>query len=117
MNKLLIYIGENQRFDLDVAKRAIGSIHGVSNPRDGSFIGAVFECQYTFAGQTTVIRISDNLETVIVEGLGDEASDFAVKFQKLMPMPLHVIDMDYTFDLDLHTFSSGDELMSAIKQS
>lgn len=117
MSKLLIFIGEDQRFDLEKTVLAISSIGGVSNIRRDAFIGAVFECNYSYAGRITVVRISEDLETVTVEGLGDEATDFAVKFQRCSPMPLHVIDMDYSFNFDLSKFQSGSELMSAIQQA
>jgi hypothetical protein len=114
MSKLLIYIGENQCFDLATTAAAISAIDGVSNVRTGAFIGAVFECNYSHAGRTTIVRISEDLETVTVEGTGEEAADFAVKFQQHMSEPLHVIDMDYSFNLDLSEFASGNALMTAI---
>ncbi len=116
MNKLLIYIGENRRFDLDFAVFAITSIDGVFNARRGNFIGAAFECNYSYAGRTTMVRISEDLETVTVEGLGNESTEFAVNFQELIPEQLHVVDMDYSFELNLSEFKSGAELMSAIEQ-
>lgn len=115
MSKLLIYIGEGQRFDLEATVLAISSIDGVSNIRRGAFIGAVFECDYSYAGRKTVVRISEDLETVTVEGLGEEAVDFAIKFQKCNSIPLNVIDMDYSFNLELPKFQSRYELMSAMQ--
>jgi hypothetical protein len=117
MSKLLIYIGEGQKFDLDRTTAAIAAIGGVSNVRQGNFIGAVFECDYSHTGRATVVRISKDLETVTVEGLGDEAMDFAIKLQKSLPeLLLHVIDMDYSFNLELSRFRSGEELRTAINQ-
>ncbi len=115
MSKLLIYIDENRRFDLEFTMRAIKAIDGVSNARQEKFIGAVFECNYSHADRITVVRISEDLQTVTVEGLGDESMDFAVKFQRLIPEPLHVIDIEYSFNLNLSEFNSGIELMAAIR--
>lgn len=115
MSKLLIYIGENQRFDLEPTLRTITMIDGISNARRGKFIGAVFECNYSHAGRIAVVRVSEDLETVTVDGLGEEVTDFAIKFQQHMPEQLHVIDMDYSFNLDLSKFKTGAELMSAIQ--
>jgi hypothetical protein len=116
MNKLLIYIGENRRFDLNSTVFAMTSIDGVCNARRGNLIGAAFKCNYSHAGRTTNVRISEDLETVTVEGLRDESTDFAVKFLQLIPEQLHVVDMDYSFELTLSEFKSGAELMSAIQQ-
>jgi hypothetical protein len=114
MSKLLIYIGEKQTFDLEMIIQSIMSIDGVSKARRGQFIGAVFECEFTFKGSTTIVRISEDLETVTVEGLGRDATEFAVMFQQNLDIPLRVIDMDYSFDLPLSTFASGEELSRSI---
>lgn len=117
MRKILIYIGEGQCFDLNRTAAAFAEIDGVSNVRQGNFIGAVLEGNYSFAGRPTVVRISKDLETVTVEGLIEEATDFAIKLQRSLPEPpLHVIDMDYSFNLELSTFQSGDDLRAAIEQ-
>jgi hypothetical protein len=118
MSKLLIYIGEGQCFDLNATTSAIAAIDGVSNVRQGNFIGAVFECDYSYAGRVTIVRISKDLETVTVEGLGEEAMDFAIKFQQsLRKPPLHVIDVEYSFNLELTRFESGEELRAATEQA
>lgn len=117
MSKLLIYIGEKQAFDLEKTADAIQSIEGVKNARHGQFIGAVFECEYTFEQETTVVRISNDIETVTVEGIGREATDFAVKLQSRLALPLNVIDMEYSFNLRLSDFASGEELASAISNA
>jgi hypothetical protein len=114
MSKLLIYIGEKQTFDREKTIQAVTSIDGVSNAKRGQFIGAVFECEFTFKGSTTIVRISEDLETVTVEGLGKDATEFAVRFQQSLGVPLRVIDMDYNFDLPLSTFASGEELSRSI---
>lgn len=114
MSKLLIYIGEKQAFDLEKSIQAITSLAHVTNARRGRFIGAVFECEFTFEGATTIVRISDDIETVTVEGLGREATEFAVRFQQSLRTPLRVIDMEYSFDLGLSEFSSGADLSRAI---
>jgi hypothetical protein len=114
MSKLLIYIGEKQTFGLDNTVQAIVSIDGVSKAKRGQFIGAVFECEFTFNGSTTIVRISEGLETVTVEGLGRDATEFAVRFQQNLGTPLRVIDMEYSFDLPLSTFASGEDLSRSI---
>src|SRR5688572_2383619 len=117
MSKLLIYIGECKCFDLGRTAMAIAAIDGVSNIRQGNFIGAVFECDYSYAGRVTIVRISKDLETITVEGLGEEATDFASKLQQSLPEPpLPVVDMDYSFNLELSRFQCGEELRAAIKQ-
>src|SRR5215469_14751812 len=98
MSKIMIYIGENQRFDPNEVIRAISSMEGVSEARIGNFIGAVFQCKYTFDNRTTTVRLTKNLNTVTAEGLGVDSLEFAVNFQKIMTTPLHAIDTDYRFE-------------------
>jgi hypothetical protein len=55
MTKLLIFIRENQRFDVELTIGAIVAMNGVRNAKRGNFIGAVFECEYGCARTITVI--------------------------------------------------------------
>lgn len=114
MSKLLIYIGENEKFDVTNTINAITSIKGISNPREGNFIGAIFECEYTLQRLTTIIRISDDAETVTVEGLGDESLDFALRLQSVLSVPLSAIDMEYSFNIKLSDYETVADLKSAI---
>ena len=112
--KLLVYIGESQNFDLEPTIQSILSIPNVSNALEGEFIGAVFECNYTYGDRTTVVRISEDLDVITIEGSGIEAVDFAIQFQKSFQTALHIIDMDYSFDLNLSEFKTSAELMTAV---
>ena len=114
MSKLLIYIGENKKFDVPNTIRAISSIAGVSNTREGKFIGALFECEYVLHGMVTIVRISDDAETVTVEGLGDESLDFALKLQSVLPVSLSAIDMDYSFNVKLSDYETINDLKLGI---
>jgi hypothetical protein len=114
-SKLLIYIGEKTPFDLPTTIKAISTIKGVSCLREGSLIGAVFECSYGALGHQTLVRISPECETIIVEGLGDEAFRFALELQKSTSIPLNAIDMDFTFQLALHNYRSVSEIKSALR--
>ncbi|AXV76814.1 MULTISPECIES: hypothetical protein [Ralstonia solanacearum species complex] len=114
MSKLLIYIGESERFDVDTAVNAITSMGGVSKARRGNFIGAIFECEYTANGRNTIVRISSEAETITAEGLGDESLAFALELQRSLPVPLHAIDMGYSFNVALRDFGSVQELRKAI---
>lgn len=115
MSKLLIYIGENEKFDFERTVSAISAIEGVRNSRVGKFIGAIFECEYVWNGLSTIVRISPELETVTVEGLDDSALQFAIEFQRRTPVDLHAIDMDYSFNVSLGQFATASEFRHAIE--
>jgi hypothetical protein len=113
MSKLLVYIGEGQKFDVEDTVSAISAIPGAANPRRGKFIGAVFECEYEDMGISTIVRISSDAETVTVEGLGDEAIKFMLELQSRLRIELHVIDMEYSFDFSVREFSAVEEFKRA----
>lgn len=115
MSKLLIYIGENEKFDFESTVSVISSIDGVSNAKVGKFIGAIFECEYVKGGQRTIVRISPEVETITVEGLDDSALEFAIEFQKRNSIALHAIDMDYSFNVPLKKFTTVSEFRREIE--
>lgn len=114
MSKLLIFIGENQKFDATRTVAAIHSIPGVSSAQEKEVIGAIFECHFTHEGRTTVARISKDLETVTVEGLGDESLYFALRLQEQLGGDLSAIDMDYSFHVSLRDIRSVDDFRRII---
>jgi hypothetical protein len=115
MESMLIYIGENEFFDVDSTINAIVSMPGVSKPIRRSYLGTVFDCRYTFEDRTTNVYLLESLRTVTMRGFGIESYEFAVRFQQHMPMPLHAIDSGYTFDVILTKFKSGEEFRSEIE--
>jgi hypothetical protein len=114
MTKLLIYIGENDKFDIDSTVAAIESMPGVSKARKGAFIGAIFECEFTQGARSTIVRLSPEAETITAEGIGDESLAFALELQRLLPVVLHAMDMDYSFNVSLKSFNSLSEFKSAV---
>jgi len=114
MSKLLLYLGKGQAFDLEPTIQAILSIPGVAKARRGSFIGSVFECEYAFDDASTIVRIANDLETIIVEGLGSEAANFAMELQQRTVLPLKAVDMEYSFELRLSDYSSRTALVQAM---
>ncbi len=114
MSKLLLFIGENEKFDKDDVIDKITSINGVSNARKGNFIGAVFECEYKEGNLSTIVRLSDDLETIIVDGSGDDSLSFIVKINRLLEQPISVVDMDYSFHIELSSVYSVEDLKKSM---
>ena len=103
MNRLLIYIGEDQKFNIRDTIGAICTIPGISNPRE-NVSPEVFECEYEAMGVSTTIRISSDAETVTAEGVGDDSVKFMLELQSRLPVDLYVTDMNYDFDLPVRSF-------------
>ncbi|MGG7607832.1 hypothetical protein [Massilia sp. BKSP1R2A-1] len=114
MTKLLIFIGEDQKFDVDTLIDAIVSMAGTTKAKRGNFIGAIFECEYGCAEESTIIRISPDAETVTASGLGTSSLSFAVELQKMTAVDLHAIDTDYSFNVALRDFQTVESLAHAV---
>lgn len=116
MEKFLLYIGEGRTFDLRLAQYAIEAIEGVSGSQSGNFIGATFECTYYPPnGSSVIVRISETGETVTIDGVEGDAFKFAIEMQKRYPESLRLIDMNYTFDIDVSNYVSDLDLIEAVK--
>jgi hypothetical protein len=114
MTKLLIYIGENQKFDREVTTNAIVAMSGTTNARHGNFIGAIFECEYGYAGVNTVIRMSEKAETITAEGLHPCSLAFAIELQLAIAADLNATDMGNSFNVALRDFQTVEQLEQAI---
>jgi hypothetical protein len=113
MSKFLIYIGEGIKFDLDQTIGAITAIDGVANAKLGDFIGAVFEC--TFSSSEVICRISKDHESLTTDGFDKDSLNFIWQLQNKLPVKLWIVDMNYSFNLEIDKFGSVDELQSAIE--
>lgn len=114
MTKLLIFIGENKRFDVELTIGAIVAMNGVRNAKRGNFIGAVFECEYGCAGTITVIRLSKEAENVTAESFDTCALSFALELQRALAVDLRAIDMEYSFNVALRGFQTVEQLRQAV---
>jgi hypothetical protein len=114
MTKLLVFIGENQKFDVEMTIGTISAMSNVKKARRGEFIGAVFECEYNYEGTSTVVRLSQEAETISVEGIGPCALSFAIELQKALEIDLRAIDMEYSFDVALRDFQPVEQLERAV---
>ena len=114
MTKLLIFIGESQKFDVEKIIGTISAMSNVTMARRGEFIGAVFECEYSYGGTSTIVRLSEEAETITAEGLGTCALSFAIELQKALEVDLRAIDMEYSFDVALRDFQTVEQLERAV---
>ena len=71
MQLLILFIGENERFDqnqlVDIAK----NVPGVENIREGKFVGSILEFEFSEGEDFTTVRLSDDRETISISGLGN----------------------------------------------
>ena len=101
MNSLLMLIGEHEQFDAEKIYRDLQDIAGVSELKRGHFVGAVLQCHYAFNGDSTIVRLSDDLKTLTATGTGDASLQVALELQRRETRPMRATDFGYNFDLSL----------------
>jgi hypothetical protein len=116
MSKLLLFIGESEKFNKDEVINKISAIDGVVNAKSGNFIGAVFECDYQSEGVSTTVRLSDDFETITVEGQGDESLKFVLKLKEVLAQAISMVDMDYSFHFELASIGTVAELKQKMNE-
>jgi hypothetical protein len=101
MTKFLLYIVDQDKYDLNAAVELIKSIDEISNSRQGEFIGAVFECIYKMNAEEAVVRISKLEDVITIDGSREIALDFSLKFQDKYPKILALTNEHLTFNISL----------------
>lgn len=110
MKTLLLFIGEDEKFDASQIASILPEIPGTHNLKQGNFVGSILECEFADENDFTIIRLSDDLETISIYGNGDASLKIALSIQKLYPKPIRLIDSEYSFDLVLEKIESVSEL-------
>ena len=117
MQLLILFIGENEKFDknklVDIAKE----IPGVENIREGEFVGSILEFEFSEKEDFTTVRLSGDRETISISGLGNASLKIALSIQKRYPKPIIAVDSDYSFELVLDKINSLNQLRQKILDS
>lgn len=114
MISLLMFIGEYEQFDDEEVYRYLQEIPGVSELKRGCFVGAVLQCHYDFNGDSTIVRLSDDLGTITAAGTGDASLQVALELQRRETRPIRVTDFGYNFDLSLGDMHGLEEFRQKI---
>jgi hypothetical protein len=106
MNSLIVYGNPGFTFNEDEVFQRLKDLPGVYNLERGRFAGAVLQCDFRFNNDRTIVRLSDDLETITIAGTGDASLQLALELQQREEQPLFVTDFggDYNFSLkEIHT--------------
>ena len=116
MNSLIICGNTGFRFDEDKVFRNLEDLPGARNLERGDFVGAILQCEYEFDGDRTIVRLSDDLESITIAGTGDASLQIALELQRREEQPLFVTNFGYEFNFslkDIHTIDAIKEKMFA----
>ncbi|WP_449416309.1 hypothetical protein [Phormidium nigroviride] len=120
MKTLMLFISKNEQFDPQQIALMLQEIPGTNNLKEGNFVGSILECEFSDENNFSLIRLSDDLETITISGMGgmgNASLKISLEIQKRYPKPLRLIDSDYTFDLVLEKILSLSELRQKILES
>ncbi len=110
MKTLLLFLSKNEQFYTPEIALILQEIPGTNNLKEGNFVGSILECEFSDENDFTLIRLSDDLETITISGMGNASLKISLEIQKRYPKPIRLIDSDYTFDLVLEKIGSMSEL-------
>ncbi len=116
MNSLIVCGSPGFRFDADKVFRNLEDLPGAHDLERGDFVGAALQCEYEFDGDRTLVRLSDDLESITIAGTGDASLQVALELQRREEQPLFVTDFGYDFNFSLkgiHTIDAIKEKMLA----
>ncbi|PSU34146.1 hypothetical protein [Photobacterium lutimaris] len=116
MSKILLFIGENEQFDKEEVVKSIRSINGVENAKEGDFIGAAFEAEYKVDSESYIIRLSDDLETITIDGMDNNCLNFILSLKGMMKDSFQAVDMDYSFHVDLSIINTIEQFKQEIQK-
>lgn len=113
MNSLIICSDPGFTFDEEKVLQNLKDIPGVFNLERGDFVGAVLQCEYVFNSDRTIVRLSDDLESITISGTGEASVQMAIELQHRETQPLYVTDFGYDFNIPLkqvHTIGDFQEM-------
>lgn len=117
MKTLLLFIGEAEKFNLNEVAEVFPKIPNIQNLKQGDFVGSILECEFSDNNDYTIIRLSDDLETISIDGDGDASLKIALEIQKNYPQNLRLIDSNYSFDIELDKIKSVSQLRQKMRES
>jgi hypothetical protein len=101
MNSLIVCGEAGFKFDEGEVFQTLKDLPGVYNLERGDFVGAALQCEYEFDGDRTIVRLSDDLESITIAGAGDASLQIALELQQREEQPLFVTDFGYDFNFSL----------------
>lgn len=110
MNSLIVYGKPSFTFNEENVWQNFKNLSGAYNLERGQFVGARLQCEYEFNGDRTIARLSDDLQTITIAGVGDASLQLALELQQRETHPLFVTDLGYDYDIALQGLRTIDEI-------
>lgn len=114
MNFFMLYIDEGKTFDRECVRHLFSVIGEITEIEESPDDGACLKGRYNHGGDTTIVELKNDLESIALSGVGDASIDLAFRIQEGYPEGLHIIDSDFSFDLLMSDFDNVTSLRDAV---
>lgn len=74
----------------------------------------LFECQFDFAGDSTIVLVWKELDSISIWGMGDASLKVALEIQRACDADVHALNDSFTMDVLLSEVNSIDEFKRKI---
>jgi hypothetical protein len=117
MQMLILFNSDHRPFDRQQIHDIFRSESKFHEVRFNTPGGSTIEADYVDGQDSTIVRLSDDLETLSLSGQTDAALHAAMILQRHLQGTIRIIDLDYAFDLSLADFQTIDELRAAVENA
>lgn len=119
MSFLIISSVENTRFEHELIRQAVDSLTGVEQLRDVRATDRYADLRWTFRveGHPLDCLLMKEGRAVEIDEESDLACGFIVAFSQNWPLPLDLINDDYSLHIPLRNLTTGSALWSVVNAS
>ena len=111
---LVLDLNGNETFDPDKVRECLKDLNGIHDWRDNT-ADALFECQFDFAEDSTILLLPRGLESISIWGVGDASLKLALEIQACYDVEIHALNDSFTMDIVLSSLTSLDDFKKAIR--
>ncbi len=111
---LVLDLNGTIKFDPQRIRECLSALDGVHDWSDDT-ADALFECQFDFAGDNTIVLVPKELDSVSVWGMGDASLRVALEIQRCYDTDIHALNDSFTMDIVLSEVNSVDEFKQRIE--
>lgn len=112
---LLLYIGEDRKFDPQLVANGLNSLKGAEAQASSPNYLLMYE--FAKGADLTTIGLKTDRKAIVIDGSGEASLAAALYIQASYPEDIRLIDEGYSFDLVLRDIGSVSELEQKIKDA
>lgn len=114
---LIIFRKDHKEFDENEFVALIRDIPGIQKVCTENLVNSLIEADFIDDVSFTTISLSKNKIYIYISGIDDTSIKLVVELQMRYPFPLHMVDTNYCFSINLQGVNSIDEINKKIMSS